>query len=112
MEGRSAAINRCRSRSITSINDWPKQTCASGQRCGVVHISCCSSHPEPSMPLDHPFYEVANLATKHILAGHSIHQKFTCRRCGSRQTVAEPNKIFEKGECEECGCVTDLVVNG
>jgi len=64
------------------------------------------------MPLDHPFYEVANLATKQILAGHSIHLKFTCQRCGSRQTIAEANKIFEKGECEECGGVTDLVVNG
>ena len=64
------------------------------------------------MPLDHPFYEVAEKAHEQMCRGHSIHQKFTCQRCGSRQTMAEANKLFEKGECEECGGITDLVVNG
>ena len=63
-------------------------------------------------PLDHPFYEVAEKAAEQMRRGHSIHQKFTCLRCGSRQTMAEPNKFYESGECEECGGITDLVVHG
>jgi ribosomal protein S27E len=35
-----------------------------------------------------------------------IHQKWSCRHCGSRQTMAEPNTFFRSGQCEDCGNVT------
>jgi hypothetical protein len=44
--------------------------------------------------------------------GHTIYQKFTCYRCGSRQTMAEPNVLFHEGKCEECGAITNLLVSG
>lgn len=28
--------------------------------------------------------------------------KFTCSHCGARCMFAEPNKLFEQGECGEC----------
>ena len=62
--------------------------------------------------LDHPFYEVATQAQEQMARGHTIHQKFTCGRCGSRQTMAEPDKFFTKGQCEACGHETNLVVTG
>jgi hypothetical protein len=64
------------------------------------------------MANDHPFWEVAEQVGQHIMDGHSIHQKFTCSGCGSRQTMAEPNKMFSFGECEECGHTTDLQQKG
>lgn len=67
------------------------------------------------MPLashDYPFAEVALDAQEKMRAGHTVHQKFTCRFCGARQTMAEPNQFFAKGKCEECGAETDLIVMG
>lgn len=63
-------------------------------------------------PLDRPFYEVATEAQQHMARGHSIHQKFTCGRCSSRQTIGEPNKFFIKGLCQACGYETDLETTG
>jgi hypothetical protein len=62
--------------------------------------------------LDFPFGDAAAEAAAHFRAGHTVHQKFTCGRCGTRQTMAEPNRFFTSGKCEECGHVTDLVVRG
>ena len=64
------------------------------------------------LPHNFPFDQAAAAAQVQMRAGHSIHQKFTCGRCGVRQTMAEPNQFFEKGKCEECGFVTDLVATG
>ncbi|MET3969143.1 hypothetical protein [Bradyrhizobium sp. S3.9.1] len=61
---------------------------------------------------DFPFTEVVEQASKYIEAGHVVHQKFTCHRCGSRQTMDVPNKFFLAGKCEECGAVTDIVRRG
>lgn len=61
---------------------------------------------------DFPFTEVVQQASKYIEAGHTVHQKFTCRRCGSRQTMGVPNKFFLAGRCEECNAVTDIQVRG
>lgn len=62
--------------------------------------------------MNHPFFEVAAEAKKHIDAGNTVWQKFTCTGCGSRQTMEEPNKFFTTGQCEECGHVTDIVATG
>jgi ribosomal protein L40E len=61
---------------------------------------------------DHPFDEVAREAEAWAKAGHTIFQKFTCGRCGSRQTIAEPNRFFMFGQCEECGAETDIKARG
>lgn len=64
------------------------------------------------MALDQPFDEVVEKGTKLIMAGHSLHQKFTCGRCLSRVTVERPNFFFQKGKCEACDYETDLVARG
>jgi len=64
------------------------------------------------MALDHPFYDVAADAATKIREGFTVHQKFTCGRCGTRQSMAIPNVFFERGQCEECNHVTDIVARG
>lgn len=62
--------------------------------------------------LDHPFYEVARQGAQYIESGRTVHQKFTCAKCGSRQTMGQPNMFFIKGTCEECKHETNLVLAG
>lgn len=62
--------------------------------------------------LDFPFLDVVAQARKHALDGHMVHQKFTCGRCGSRQTMEKPNTFFTTGRCEECRFVTDIEARG
>jgi hypothetical protein len=64
------------------------------------------------MAQDYPFYEVASEARAKMLEGFTIHQKFTCRRCRTRQTMAMPNVFFHEGKCEECGAITDILMTG
>jgi hypothetical protein len=40
------------------------------------------------------------------------YQKFTCEKCGSRQTMETPNTFYLLGECEECKHVTDIKKKG
>lgn len=61
---------------------------------------------------DYPFKDVVATAYRKVQEGWTIHQKFTCENCGTRQTMEEPDKFFEKGICEECNHVTDLVARG
>jgi hypothetical protein len=61
---------------------------------------------------DHPFFEVAADAEEKVREGFTIHQQFTCHRCGVRQTMAEPNQFFYRGTCEECRAETNLLVTG
>lgn len=37
-----------------------------------------------------------------------FHQKWTCPACGARQTMEEEDKMFAKGQCEECGKVSKI----
>jgi hypothetical protein len=37
-----------------------------------------------------------------------FHQKFTCTKCGARQTMAQPDTFFVEGSCEECGHITNI----
>jgi hypothetical protein len=41
-----------------------------------------------------------------------VYQKFTCDNCGTRQTIETPNKLFTKGQCEECKHITDIQAKG
>lgn len=43
--------------------------------------------------------------------GAYVHFKFTCRACGERCTLDEPNKLYEQGECG-CGNVQDITEGG
>jgi transposase len=61
---------------------------------------------------DFPFYEVVEAAKKFAEAGVQVHQKFTCAKCGTRQTIDTPNAFHTHGKCEECGHVTDIVASG
>jgi len=61
---------------------------------------------------DHPFMEVVKTAREHTEQGHTVHQKFTCEKCGVRQGIEEPNVFYTSATCESCGHETNLVVNG
>jgi hypothetical protein len=61
---------------------------------------------------DHPFYDVARTALKVMQGGATIHQKWSCEKCGVRQHMPDPNKFFTHGKCEKCNHVTDLVKQG
>lgn len=61
---------------------------------------------------DVPFEEACDSADKRIREGGTVFQKFTCRGCGTRQTIDEPNAFYMYGKCEECGYVTDIVKAG
>lgn len=61
---------------------------------------------------DYPLHECVRVAGSLIESGATVHQKFTCRHCGSRQTMEEPNKFYTSGRCEECSEVTDIRISG
>jgi len=42
----------------------------------------------------------------------NAYQKFTCEKCGSRQTIDEPNTFYTSGSCEECKHITDIAKRG
>lgn len=41
-----------------------------------------------------------------------IYFKFTCAYCGARIQFSEPYTCYRKGECADCGKVTDVEVGG
>lgn len=61
---------------------------------------------------DFPFHECVATAQEVIAAGGTIYQKFTCGKCGARQTMTDSNKFYTGGKCEECGYTTDLKIMG
>jgi hypothetical protein len=61
---------------------------------------------------DHPIQDCLETAAPLIESGATIHQKFTCEVCSSRQTIAEANKFFTHGKCEECNHITDITKTG
>jgi transcription elongation factor Elf1 len=61
---------------------------------------------------DYPIEECAATAAPYVARGATFFQKFTCARCGSRQTCDEPNKFFKTAACEACGHVTDIARQG
>lgn len=61
---------------------------------------------------DHPLEDVVKAAEAQAANGHSCFQKFTCEKCGSRQTMETPNVFYTSGSCEECGHVTDIKKKG
>lgn len=63
-------------------------------------------------PVDFPWDQVIEDATKLIKMGVIVFQKFTCQHCGARQTMEEPNTFYAEGICEECKGVTNIKEKG
>lgn len=64
-------------------------------------------------PLNYQFDKCAATMKYYIdVKGHTVWQKFTCAKCGSRQTMEEPNACHVAGRCEECNHRTDLIETG
>jgi hypothetical protein len=61
---------------------------------------------------DYPLEECADAAGELIEQGHEVYQKFTCEKCGSRQTCDVPNVFYTSGKCEECSHITDMKKKG
>ena len=59
-------------------------------------------------PKDIPIQEALTLAQKWMDNGCTVFFKFTCGNCSARQTFSEPNTLYAKGKCEECGHITAL----
>lgn len=64
------------------------------------------------MANDYPFNEVAMAVDQLAAKGWDCYQKFTCRGCGRRLTMDEPNILYTTGKCEDCGYVTDIKAHG
>lgn len=66
-------------------------------------------------PNDYPLEQCAAAADKLISEGKGkveIFQKFTCEKCGARNTMSTPNVFYKSGKCEDCGHETDIVKAG
>lgn len=61
---------------------------------------------------DLPVRELLERADKAIESGAIVFFKFTCEKCGARQTFEEPNTFFISGKCEECGHITEIHEGG
>ena len=71
---------------------------------------------------DYPIDEVIKELNERLANMRGLayaHQKWTCRHCHSRQTMAEANAFHRAGQCEECGqhtvidkCNYVLVITG
>lgn len=61
---------------------------------------------------DLPFDEAVASATRKIMTGFDVYQKFTCQGCGHRLTMAEPNCFYTTGTCDRCDAVTDIAARG
>jgi len=57
---------------------------------------------------DYPLDQIAREVTKHLKAGLTFYQKFTCSHCGQRLTVEEKNRLFTEGTCDQCGKTTQI----
>ena len=65
-------------------------------------------------PKDLPRDELIALAVR-IRAENpavQVYFKFTCEKCGERCILAEPNVLFDYGECCECGPKTRIREGG
>jgi hypothetical protein len=66
---------------------------------------------------DLPRKELAALAEHQVgpqgqWPGAEVIFKFTCKHCGERCCLEEPNKLYEYGECCACGRSTKIEFGG
>lgn len=63
-------------------------------------------------PIPDHIRDVMERADRNVLQkGGAVYFKFTCAKCGARQTFPEANGIHATGTCEECGHTTDLLAD-
>jgi len=55
---------------------------------------------------DYPIDDCLQTAQPYIDSGATVHQKFTCQHCKSRQTMETPNVFYRSGHCEKCNGIT------
>lgn len=41
-----------------------------------------------------------------------LFQQFQCAKCKAKQTMPDPNILYQTGKCEECGHVTNIMKDG
>jgi hypothetical protein len=61
---------------------------------------------------NYPFWEIAKAVDEWAQKGAVCFQKFTCYKCGARQTIEAPNVLYRHGKCEECGEITNIELTG
>lgn len=62
--------------------------------------------------IDFPLEDVARQCGEHQRLGRMFWQKFSCEKCGERNTIEVPNQLYAQGTCSDCGHTTDLRVTG
>lgn len=65
-------------------------------------------HKKPPDGIDGPLEDIVREAEVLRQQGYMCFQRFTCEKCGTRQTMDEPAKFYTHGGCEECKHVTHL----
>lgn len=63
-------------------------------------------------PTDYPIETCARDVKPYVEAGCHFHQKWTCAKCRSRQTMDDEDIFHATGRCEACGYITDITVTG
>lgn len=61
---------------------------------------------------DLPREEVMAMANRSLKPNTEVYFKFTCESCGERCVFAEPNVLYETGECGKCGKITNVTEAG
>lgn len=60
------------------------------------------------MATDYPLKECSLAAALIISDGGDVYQKFTCGKCGARNTMSDKNVFYKTGQCEDCGHITNI----
>jgi hypothetical protein len=60
----------------------------------------------------YPFADVSTQADADIQDGATVYQQFNCAGCGIKQTMETPNIFYRSGQCETCGHITNIAVDG
>jgi hypothetical protein len=63
-------------------------------------------------PGDKPFEQIVAECLDLLNNNCHFFQKFTCEKCGARQTIVDEDLLYTKGKCEECNHVTNLEEKG
>lgn len=55
---------------------------------------------------------VAQIAARRRDGNVTVFQQWNCEHCNAKQTMDEPNTLYETGQCEECNKITNIKQNG
>lgn len=60
----------------------------------------------------YPFHMVVARGQALARRKATFYQQFVCARCGTKQTMSEPNQFWTEGICEECEHITNILEDG